>query len=111
MILQLKTQQKLLKFILPIEGNAITLTRGNGGEWKVNDKYLARRSNILNLLEVIYKVDVRTKVAKSAYNNVIKRIASNGIKCEIYLNGKDKAEKNLLRWWTNRRYFRNFYDH
>ena len=75
------------------EGNAITLTRGNGGEWKVNDKYLARRSNILNLLEVIYKVEVRTKVAKSAYNNVIKRIASNGIKCEIYLNGKDKAEK------------------
>ena len=58
------------------EGNAITLTRGNGGEWKVNDKYLARRSNILNLLE-----------------------------------WKRQGRKNLLRWWTNRRYIRNFYDH
>lgn len=75
------------------EGNSITLTRGADKEWKVNDNYKARRSNILNLLEVIYQIDVRTKVAKSAYNTVLKTLASNGIKCEIYLNGKDKAEK------------------
>ncbi len=75
------------------DGSAITLTRGSDKEWKLNDEFSVRRSNILNLLEVIYKVDIRTKVAKSAYNNVIKNIASNGIKCEIYLNGKDKPEK------------------
>jgi hypothetical protein len=75
------------------EGNAITLTRGSDKEWKLNDEFSVRRSNILNLLEVIYKIEIRTKVAKSAYNNVIKNIASNGIKCEIYIDGKDKPEK------------------
>lgn len=75
------------------EGRSITLTRGADKEWKLNDKFSPRRSNVLNLLEVIYKIDVRTKVAKSAYNTIIKSLASNGIKCEIYLNGKDKPEK------------------
>ncbi|MBK9026295.1 MAG: hypothetical protein IPL69_20765 [Saprospiraceae bacterium] len=47
----------------------------------MNDKYSPRRSNVSNLLEVIYKVDVHTKVAKAAYNTVLKSLASNGIKC------------------------------
>lgn len=80
-------------FLADRTGKSLTLTRGSDRVWVLNEKYAPRRSNILNLLEVIYKVDVRTKVAKAAYNNVIKSLASNGIKCEIYLNGKDKPEK------------------
>ena len=80
-------------FLADRGGQTITLTRGEDKVWVLNGKYTPRRSNILNLLEVIYKVDVRTKVAKAAYNTVLKTLASNGIKCEIYLNGKDKPER------------------
>lgn len=79
-------------FLADRNGKSVTLLKKNGS-WVLNDKYTPRRSNILNLLEVIYKIDVRTKVAKAAYNNVIKALASNGIKCEIYLNGKDRPER------------------
>ncbi len=80
-------------FLADKTGKSLTLTRGTDKVWVLNDKYSPRRSNILNLLEVIYKVDVRTKVAKAAYNTVLKSLASNGIKCEIYLQGKDKPER------------------
>jgi hypothetical protein len=79
-------------FLADRNGNSITLTK-QGQQWLLNDKMKARRSNILNLLEVIYRVDVRTKVAKAAYNNVIKGLASSAIKCEIYLNNQDKPSK------------------
>ena len=80
-------------FLADKAGKSLTLSRGNDKVWVLNDKYSPRRSNVLNLLEVIYKVDVRTKVAKAAYNTVLKSLASNGIKCEIYLNGKDEPER------------------
>lgn len=80
-------------FLADRYGKSITLTREVDNQWLLNSTYKARRSNILNLLEVLYRVDVRTKVAKAAYNNVIKALSSNGIKCEIYFNNKSEPGK------------------
>ena len=80
-------------FIADRNGLSVTLTRTSDRKWKLNDKYNPRRANILNLLEVLYKIEVKNKVAKAAYNNVIKSLASNGVKCEIYLNGSETPSK------------------
>lgn len=80
-------------FLADRYGKSITLSREANKQWLVNNKYNVRRSNILNLLEVLYRIDVRTKVAKAAYNNVIKALSSNGIKCEIYFNNKTEPGK------------------
>ena len=44
-------------FLADKAGKSLTLSRGNDKVWVLNDKYSPRRSNVLNLLEVIYKVD------------------------------------------------------
>ncbi len=71
-------------FLSDRAGNSITLKRTTDKGWLVNDSIVARRESIKLLLEVIYRVDVRTRVSKSAYNTVIKDLAAKGIKCEIY---------------------------
>ena len=74
-------------------GNNILLTRKSASEWMVNDSFPAKKVTMKLLLEVIYRVDVRTRVSKAGYNNVIKDLSSSGIKCEIYLNDPEQPEK------------------
>lgn len=75
------------------KGNSIVLKRTSGSTWLVNDSFPARRESIKLLLEVIYRVDVKTRVSKSAYNTVIKDLASTGIKVEIYTDDPATANK------------------
>ena len=80
-------------FLADKSGHEITLERKGKGLWMVNEKFIAQQYLIKSLLEVIYKIDVRTPVSKAAYNTVVKRLATNGIKCEIYANEKSKPVK------------------
>ena len=80
-------------FLADRNGKSITLTRKEDNQWYVNDKHKARRSNILNILEALYRVEIRMQVTKSGYNNVVKSLASSAIKCEVYLNHVSKPSK------------------
>ena len=71
--------------------SSVTLTKDAPGQWTVNGKFAARWDAITTLLETINQVDVRTPLAKSAYNNVIKALSTSGMKVEIY--SKDKLLK------------------
>jgi len=71
-------------FMADKKGNEITLTREEQYAWKVNGSYEARPDPIVNLLTTINMVSVRSPVAKAGYNNVMKQLASGGIKVEIY---------------------------
>ena len=79
-------------FLADRNGNEITLERKNN-KWMVNDKFEPRPDFLNLLLDAMYKIDVRNRVAKAAYNNVIKMLASSGVKCEIYLNGSEDPFK------------------
>ncbi len=80
-------------FLSDRNGNNVLLTRQAGNVWTVNDSFAAKKETITLMLDVIYRVDVRTRVSKSGYNNVIKDLASSGIKCEIYLDDPEEAFK------------------
>lgn len=71
-------------FLANKSGQQTLLERQPNGDWLMNGKYLARPDAVTTLLETMHNVEVRSPVAKAAYNNVIKKIASNGIKVEIY---------------------------
>lgn len=75
-------------FMATKEGQQITLKRKDANTWTVNDAFVARPDAVKLLLLTIKQVEVRSPVGKRAYNNVIKRIAANGVKCEIYANDK-----------------------
>lgn len=71
-------------FIADKEGDQSTLVRTKQG-WVVNDKYSCRSDAILNLLEVIKNVEVKMPVPKEAKANLLKFMASNAMKVEIYV--------------------------
>jgi hypothetical protein len=73
-------------FLADKENNSVTLEKVNG-IWKVNGKYNARPDAIQTLLETIKRVDIKEPVAKAAQDNVIKRLASKAVRCEVFQNG------------------------
>ena len=79
-------------FLADRSNHAVTIEKKNG-RWLVNDKYKPRKDVLKDLMDVLYLVNVRTKVSKAAYNNVIKNLAAASVKCEIYLNGETKPFK------------------
>jgi hypothetical protein len=80
-------------FIADRGGHNVTLERQADKTWTVDGKYPARQEGIDLLMDVCMKIKVRTHVAKAAYNNIIKELASTGIKCEIYQNKNSKPSK------------------
>ena len=79
-------------FLADRNGKQITLTRENATEWKVNNKYKARPDVMRNLIEVVGKVELMYRLPRNAVQNVIKDIASNGIKVEIYGKNNQKLK-------------------
>jgi len=78
-------------FIVDARGLSVTLSKSKDN-WIVNDKYIARPDNIRLLMKTFSRIDVRYPVAKAAFNNVIRDIATKATKVEIY-QGDDKPSK------------------
>ena len=74
-------------FLVDKDNNQILLERENA-HWIVNGKTRAREDLKNILLETIRRVDVYSPVPKTRQEYVIRDLASNGIKCEIYQKGK-----------------------
>jgi hypothetical protein len=76
-------------FLADKNKRSVTLERVPGtSHWTVDSIYGARPDAINTLLETIRRVDVKEPVGKKAMDNVIKRIASKAVKCEIYQGDK-----------------------
>jgi hypothetical protein len=74
-------------FLVNRNGNSVTLERRSPGTWVLNHNEVPKYDLLAILLDCIYRVEVRSPVAKAAYNNVISTLAASAIKCEIYMNG------------------------
>src|SRR4051812_41703375 len=72
-------------FLADRNGHSVTLERKENNKWILDNKYEPRPELVHLILEAFYNIRVRNKVAKAAYNNVIKSLASSGTKCEVYL--------------------------
>ncbi len=69
------------------KGNVATIQRKNKSIWTVNGKYNARKDAIDLILYTFKQVEVKSPVGQAALPNVIKDLASNGIKVEAFQNG------------------------
>ena len=77
-------------FLSDRKGNNITLLKDNN-IWTVNNKYNVRDDAISTLLSTIKKISIQRPVPETGYNNVIKQLATTGVKVEIYYNKKIKT--------------------
>ncbi len=65
-------------------GKQVLLEKQPNGDWIINGKHWARPDAISTLLGTMYQVEVRSPVARAAYNNIIKSLAANSVKVEVY---------------------------
>ena len=72
-------------FIADRNGTTITLNR-NEKNWVVNNKYEVRKDAINTILTTINQIRIQKQVSKNAFDNVIKNLATTGVKIEIYTN-------------------------
>lgn len=78
-------------FIADAKGKTVMLSKEKG-TWMVNNKYVARPDNVQLLLKTFNRIAVKSPVPKSAFNNIIKSLATGGTKVEIY-EGEEKPSK------------------
>lgn len=78
-------------FIADKDGRKSLLVRKDDG-WYVNEKYKCRGDAVLNLLEVIKRVEVKMPVPKSGLDNVLKFMSYNAVKVEVYV-GDEKVKQ------------------
>lgn len=74
-------------FLADKSSHQVLLTKEASGQWMVNGQYYAREDMMINLMDVIRRITVRSIVAKAAQENIIKRMAAGSIKVEIYKKG------------------------
>ena len=74
--------------IIDKDGKKVTLTKTDDSDlWDLNGKFKARKSNTDLLLKTFNRIKVKSPVPKSMQETVIRNIAGDGKKCEIYQNG------------------------
>lgn len=78
-------------FIVNPKGQHVTINKMEDG-WKINGQYNARPDNIRLLMKTFSRIELKAPVSKSAFKNVVKNIATNSTKVEIYQGG-DKPSK------------------
>ena len=71
-------------FIAAKNNQTVTLTRQSKGQWLVNGRFTARPDCINTLLYTINMVTVKSVIDPRSWNNVIKTMAAQAAKVEIY---------------------------
>ncbi len=72
-------------FLADMVGNSVLLMKTNG-KWKLDKELPVRPDLIKLLLNTIKRVDIKAPVPAKQKDAIIKRIATNGIKVELYNN-------------------------
>lgn len=72
-------------FIADRQGNTSDLVR-HANQWTINGKYRVRENAMDNLLDAIERIKVKYKPADAAVPTMVKNLASEGIKVELYDN-------------------------
>ena len=80
-------------FMVNKQNESILLKRGENNVWTVNEKFVARKNAVKLLLKTFKRWDVKSPVAKAAFENVVKNLAATHVKVEIYTDNEKQASK------------------
>ena len=74
-------------FLSDRKGNNIVLEKSSN-TWIINNQFEVRKDAIETLLNTVGSMQIQRPVSNTSYNNVIRQLASTGVKVEIYHNNK-----------------------
>ena len=89
--------------------NTVTLSRKETGKWIVNDKYPAQNQSIDLLLKTMVQIEVQQPVARAAHDNIVKDLAVNAIKVEIYQMVYRIDLFGTFRWFPHEKLTKIYY--
>lgn len=95
-------------FIADKNNNSVELTRRPDGKWMVNDKYPAQKISVDLLLKTMLNIEVQQPVPRAAHNNIIKEMAVNAVKVEIYQHVY-RIELGGIRWFPREKLTKVYY--
>lgn len=76
------------KIFMVNKANEQVVIERNGNKWIVNNKYEARKDAIDLILYTLNRVEVKSPVSKSAFDNTVKLLSAQNVKVEVYQNDK-----------------------
>lgn len=82
-------------FIADRKGIETTLERKNG-EWIYNNQYKARPNAVDNVLDAVRRMEIQYKPPLAAVPNMIKSLAAEGIKVELYNKTNQKLKSYYI---------------
>jgi hypothetical protein len=71
-------------FMSDKNNNSVKLVKMPGGNWVLNDQYPALKFNVDLMLKTMTDIQVKAPVALAAHNTIVKHLAVNGVKVEVY---------------------------
>jgi hypothetical protein len=89
--------------------NTVKLTKLSSGKWMLNDKYPAQKLNVEALLKTMLEIEVQQPVAKAAHNNIVKELAVNAVKVEIYQMVYRIDLFGAIRWFPHEKLTKVYY--
>jgi hypothetical protein len=69
-------------------GATALLEKNKEGIWMINGKFPARKDAVKLLLVTFMRTQIKFPAPQASQENLLKKIASAGVKCEIYQKGK-----------------------
>ncbi|TVR87616.1 MAG: DUF4340 domain-containing protein [Saprospirales bacterium] len=80
----IKDTDQIGKIFIANRNDEPVLLNRRGSDWYVNDRYLASKTSMEELMRIIRDLEVRFIPPRASYTNIVQTIASLGIKVEIY---------------------------
>jgi len=96
-------------FMSDKQNNTVLLKRIDEQKWSVNDKYQARTDGIDILIETVTQLRVKEPVTIAGRNNVIKWLAANSVKVEIYEMVYRINLFNKIKWFPHEKLTKVYY--
>lgn len=96
-------------FMADKNNNCVTLSRKSPGKWIVNDKYPAQIKSVELLLKTMVQLEVQQPVANAAHDNIVKELAVNAIKVEIYQQVFRIDLFGIIRWFSHEKLTKVYY--
>jgi hypothetical protein len=96
-------------FMADKNNNSVKLKKLSPGKWLVNDKYPAQKINVELLLKTMLEIEVQQPVANAAHDNIVKELAVNAVKVEIYQTVYRIDLFDAIRWFPHEKLTKVYY--
>jgi hypothetical protein len=104
-----KDTASITKIFMSDKANNELLLKKVNGVWNLNDAFKVRKDAINIFLKTVYSVAVLEPVSKSLYNSVIKQLAANSVKVEIYQYKHRINIFNLIKLFPREKLSKTYY--